>query len=212
MEATLKQLTLKRQSLRQPSMAEAPLQTAATFTRLLAMRERISQTRGVVEQSICTDNELQAIADDAPSTLQDLVPGRHGSSLFLTQYADDILACIDRSAAKTTQVQGADIEVAAVIPLLHDYTTLDGLSEQVKMSKTALVVLLQRGIESGVDIRRGNLVDDALYTSVKEYVRFHRYAKLRDLREHVGGEPPMPELRLALSLARRDLFSQADVV
>ncbi|MFN4986438.1 MAG: RecQ family ATP-dependent DNA helicase [Ignavibacteria bacterium] len=212
MSSSPKQLTLKRLALRQPGMTEAPSSVSSSYSRLRAMRERVSQARGVAEQSMCSDDELQAIAADAPASLQDLMPGRHGSSLFLTQYADDILACIDRAASEVSQAHEADTEVAAVVALLQEYTTLDGLSEHIKMSKTALVVLLQRAIESGVDIQRGNLVDDVLYSSVKEYVRFHRYAKLRDLRDHIGGEPPMPELRLALSLARRDLFSQADLV
>lgn len=212
MEASPKQVTLKRRALRQPEMTEAPSLTSSSFSRLQALRERISQARGVAEQSICSDAELHAIAADAPASLQELVPGRHGSSLFLTQHADEILASIDRSSFGASPAHQADAEVAAVVALLQEYTTLDGLSEQVKMSKAALVVLLQRGIESGVEIRRGNLVDDDLYLSVKEYVRFHRFAKLRDLRDHIGGEPPMPELRLALSLARRDLFSQANLV
>lgn len=205
-----KQLTLRRQQPRQPDMVEAP--SSVSLDRLYAMRDRIATMRGVPEQTLCTDQELQAIAMDAPSAMQDFVPGKHGSALFLTQHAQEILACLEPTSANDSVAVRVGDDVTAVVNVLHDHMSLDRLGDELRMTKTTLVALLQRGIESGVDIHRGNLVDDALYAAVKEYVRFHRYAKLRDLRDHIGGEPSMPELRLALAFARRDLYSQVDSV
>ena len=166
------------------------------------MRERIASQRGVADEAICTDNELKAIAQDRPMHLKDLVPGKHGSSLFLTQHAAEIVSAVATKGLLVAVSAKSDSEFSNVIGMINHRTTLDGLAEQAHMKKAALVELLQRAIESGSLIERGALVDDNLYSGVSDYMRYHRYAKLRDVRDHLGGEPSLPELRLAVAFAR----------
>lgn len=205
-----KQLTLQRVS------AEASTEnidaSSRVYAMLLAMRERIASQRGVPESTLCSNNELTQLAQDMPLTLQEFVPGRHGSSMFLTQHAQEILACIHafRQQDEVSPVVASAPDIERIIGSMHETTTLDRLSRDLQMSKPSIVELLQRGIESGMNISRGALVDEKLFVSVFEYVRYHRYAKLRDVRQHIGGEPPMPELRLALAFARRDLYSEVE--
>lgn len=179
---------------------------------LLAMRERIAEERNIAPSAICTLDELEAIAQDRPHSVDDLVPGKHGSSLFLIQYRSDLQACLQHAILVPTEHVGSDADVLTVVSLIHDSTTFERLTEEAQMSRTTLAALLQRGIESGVAIERGNLVDDDLYVQVKEYLRYHRYAKLRDVRSSLGVLCDMPELRITVAFARRDLYADQDVV
>jgi ATP-dependent DNA helicase RecQ len=205
-----KQLTLQRNA------AETFVQNhdaaSSVYVMLVAMRERIASQRGVPENSLCSNEELALLARDMPSSLQEFVPGRHGSSMFLTQHAQEILSCIRESRQQDAEsrVVSSAPDTERIICSIHETTTLDRLSRDLQMSKPSIVELLQRGIESGMNISRGALVEDNLYASVLEYVRYHRYAKLRDVRQHIGGEPSMPELRLALAFARRDLYTEVE--
>jgi len=201
-----KQLSFMRREMNNLSHDTSPIEGA--LDRLRSMRERIASARGVPEETICTNNELEAIAQDQPKHLRDLVPGRHGSSLFLAQHADDIVAALVPVSPRGVKTVTADQEVVKLIGMIRYTTTLNGLVEQAQMKKTTIVELLQRAIESDIYTERGALVDDNMYSSVREYMRYHRYAKLRDVREYIGGEPPLPELRLAVAFARRDLFMQ----
>jgi ATP-dependent DNA helicase RecQ len=205
-----KQITLQR------STSEASVGDDAAFRNvyamLVAMRERIASQRGVPEHSLCSNDEIAMLAHDMPMSLKEFVPGRHGSSIFLTQHAQEILTCIQASRQQDAERRVVSFapDIERIVGAIHETTTLDRLSRDLQMSKPSIVELLQRGIESGIHITRGSLVDESLFTSVLEYVRYHRYAKLRDVRQHIGGEPSVPELRLALAFARRDLYSEAE--
>lgn len=179
--------------------------------RLYAMRERIAARQGVSEQSLCTNAELTALATDRPSALSHVVPGRHGSAMFLTQYADEIFGCMkDDTQLSTAAIGAVDIDVERMLRIVGDRTTFEGLAQDMKMTKPALAALLQRAIESSLPLERGSLIDEALFARVIDYMRYHRYAKLRDVREHLGGEPSLPELRVALAFARRALYSEVE--
>jgi hypothetical protein len=180
--------------------------------RLFAMRERIAALQGVSEQSLCTNGELAALAKDCPTSLAEVVPGRHGSAMFLTQYANDIFGCMQDDDQRSTSAKGpVDVDVERMLRVLSDRTTFEGLAQEMKMTKPALAAMLQRAIESGRPLDRGSLIDESLFARVIDYMRYHRYAKLRDVREHLGGEPSLPELRVALAFARRALYSEIEI-
>jgi hypothetical protein len=42
-----------------------------------------------------------------------------------------------------------------------------------------------------------------------DFLRDHRFAKLRNVRDHVGDIAELPELRVAVAFARRELFGSA---
>ena len=179
--------------------------------RLFAMRERIAALQGVLEQSLCTNAELAALAEDRPTSLTQFVPGRHGSAMFLTQYAGEIFGCMQDEDQRDTSATGpVDVDVERMLRVVSDRTTFEGLAQEMKMTKPALAALLQRAIESGQPLERGCLIDEPLFARVIDYMRYHRYAKLRDVREHLGGEPSLPELRVALAFARRALYSEIE--
>ena len=78
-------------------------------------------------------------------------------------------------------------------------------SHELGMTPPAASHALERAIERYAWIERSGLVDDDLYEEVLTYVRYHRYAKIRHVREHLRRDVDLPVLRVALAFARRDL-------
>lgn len=176
---------------------------------LIALRERSADRQGVHAEALCTLSELEAIAIDRPVALKSFVPGRHGSAMFIAQYAGEIIDCI-ASVTKRDHKPPAnhiDEQLTLVLGVLRSNWTLHRLSNEARMSMAAAAATLQKGIESGVAIERGALVDDHLYLRVCDYIRYNRFAKLRDVRSNIEGDVELPVLRLAVAFARRDLFT-----
>jgi ATP-dependent DNA helicase RecQ len=177
---------------------------------LIAWRERVAARDEVPESTLVHRDELERIAQDAPSRVEALQPGRHGSGLFIARYGAELIQCL----SDTQQVQEraipkvrCDDESVLVAGLVRPGVTLHDVARSARKTPPATAHALQRAIEGGLTIERHDLVDDRLYEDVYEYLRNHRFAKLRHVREHVGEDVDLAVLRLAMAFARRDLYA-----
>jgi ATP-dependent DNA helicase RecQ len=177
---------------------------------LIAWRERVAARDEVPESTLVHRDELERIAQDAPARVDGLQPGRHGSGLFIARYGAELIQCL----SDTQQVQEraipkvrCDDESVLVAGLVRPGVTLHDVARSARKTPPATAHALQRAIEGGLTIERHDLVDDRLYEDVYEYLRNHRFAKLRHVREHVGEDVDLAVLRLAMAFARRDLYA-----
>jgi hypothetical protein len=177
---------------------------------LIAWRERVAARDEVPESTLVHRDELERIAQDAPTRVDGLQPGRHGSGLFIARYGAELIQCL----TDTQQVQEraipkvrCDDESVLVAGLVRPGVTLHDVARSARKTPPATAHALQRAIEGGLTIERHDLVDDRLYEDVYEYLRNHRFAKLRHVREHVGEDVDLAVLRLAMAFARRDLYA-----
>lgn len=190
---------------------KSPLDDSATLGALLAFRERVALRDEVPEASIAGRDELQRIAEDAPARSEDLVPGRHGSGLFLARYGSEVLQVIvdvKKSQIRAVPKVRIDDDSTMVAALVRPGWTLHQVARSARMTPPAAAQALQRALEGGLDVDRAELVPNELYAEVLDYMRHHRFAKLRHVREHLGGDVDLAILRVALAFARRDLFSE----
>ncbi len=177
---------------------------------LLAWRERVAARDEVPETTLVHRDELERIAQDAPLTEAALNPAKHGSGLFLARYGAELVQCVrDVVEVQSRAIPKVrlDDESMVLAGLIRPGVTLHEIARQVRMTPPAAAHALQRAIESGLSIERHNLIDERLYGEVYEYLRIHRFAKLRHVREHLGEDVDLAVLRLAMAFARRDLFS-----
>ncbi|MBU3678256.1 MAG: RecQ family ATP-dependent DNA helicase [Candidatus Kapabacteria bacterium] len=173
---------------------------------LVAMRERLSQQAGAAMQALVSDEELGRIARDAPESFAQLKPGAHGSGLFLAQHGKDVLEAL--RDVRSNQPRAAETPPSTKIIqelLQKNGVTFADIVHNAGMSAATVARTLEDLLEQGKLPERGRLVDEELYTQVLEYVRYHRYAKIRHVREHLQTDTDLPMLRLALAFARRDL-------
>lgn len=184
-------------------------ESTALLDHLLSLRERLADQRDVPVDALCTLTELTAVAADRPMSLKSFVPGRHGSAMFIAQYAEDIIRCIQavQMGSPKPHSTAMDDSLTMIMGLLRTNWTLQRLSNEARMSMATVAATLQRGIESGLPIERGALVDDPLYLRVCDYIRYNRFAKLRDVRANLDVDIELPVLRLAVAFARRDMFT-----
>jgi len=184
--------------------------SSATFDALLAMRERIALRDDVTETTLATRDELLRVAQDRPTRIDALVPGSHGSGLFLARYGAEMIRAIDDARASEVRAVPkirADDDSTMIAALVRPHWTLHQLARTARMTPAAAAQAIQRAIEAGLDVERGSLLPDELYTDVLSYLRHHRFAKLRHVREHVEKDVDLALLRVALAFARRDLYS-----
>ena len=180
------------------------------FDALVAWRERIAARDEVPESTLVSREELERIASDAPRSTTLLQPGRHGSGLFLARYGQELVQCItdvtDVQSRAVPKVR-CDDEAILVAGLVRSGLTLHELARSARKTPPAAAHALQRAIEGGLTIERHDLVDERVYHEVYEYLRHHRFAKLRHVREHLGEDVDLAVLRLAMAFARRDLYA-----
>ena len=182
---------------------------ARRFEALTIMRERLAERLGVSANALVLDEELQSIAEDAPRSFADFRPGRHGSGLFISQHAPDVLEVIRSCDAGDGTLQQLNVDPDALLGhLVRQRTTLLDLAREAQKTPAATARSLESLIERGALTDRGELIDEDLYARVLEYVRFHRYAKLRQVVDHLQGDVDLPSLRVALAFARRDLSNE----
>lgn len=172
---------------------------------LMAMRERLASATGVGEQSLITDAELTQLAQHAPQTFAELRPGVHGSGLFIAHHGAEVLAALRTAGAVAPPTSGRSVPPELAELLSRPGTTMADLMRDATTGPAAMARLVEDLVEQGTIAERGRLIDDDLYASVLDYVRFHRYAKLRHVREHLTQDVDLPTLRVALAFARRDL-------
>ena len=177
---------------------------------LLAWRERVASRDEVPETTLVHRDELERIAQDAPTNIAALQPGKHGGGMFLARYGAELIQCIrdvrDVEARAIPKVRSDD-EAVLLAGLIRPGMSLHDIARQARKTPPAAAHALQRAIESGLSIDRHDLVDERVYGEVYEYMRNHRFAKLRHVREHIGEDVDLAVLRLAIAFARRDLYS-----
>ncbi|MFN4909345.1 MAG: RecQ family ATP-dependent DNA helicase [Bacteroidota bacterium] len=194
--------------MRPPSTPSASQADASRerFHALQAMRERLAAHAKVAPAMLVTDDELQRIADDAPTSLARMVPGRHGSGHFIARFGAEVLTTIravDTSVSVVAEPEELPTELLEV--LRRHRRSFSDIIHELGMTPPAASHALERAIERYAWIERSGLVDDDLYEEVLTYVRYHRYAKIRHVREHLRRDVDLPVLRVALAFARRDL-------
>ncbi len=197
-----------RATLAAPSSPAPP--DSETYTALLALRERLALRDGVPGASLVTDAELRSIAEDLPTRMELLQPGRHGSGLFLARYGKELVDTMRDLAAFSLSVPKvrADAHTMRIASSVRRGMSLRQLAASVGLTAAATAQTLQRALEAGIELERADIVPDELYSEVYAFIRNHRFAKLRHIREHIGSDVDMAELRVAMAFARRDLFSE----
>ena len=165
----------------------------------------------MTDTSLAGREELQRIAEDSPSKVDDLMPGRHGSGLFLARYGVELLQVIHdekKAIVQAVPKVRANDDSTMITALVRPHLTLHQLAKAARMTPPAAAQAIQRAVEAGLDVQREDLVPSELYGEVLSFMRHHRFAKLRHIRENIGGDVDLAVLRVALAFARRDLYTE----
>ncbi|MBN9399036.1 MAG: RecQ family ATP-dependent DNA helicase ['Candidatus Kapabacteria' thiocyanatum] len=189
---------------------EAPVELVR---RLRELRTRIAGREGVPDRSLAGLRELERIAIDQPMEIARLVGGRHGSEVFISRYGAEIVRTIHEFQAVETRAVPKirpDDTLVRIAEAVEKSRSFEDAARSMRMTLPTAAAQIQRAIEAGLDVDRRSLVPDDLYDDVLDYMRHHRYAKLRHVRERVGADVDLPLLRLALSFARRDLYNDVE--
>jgi ATP-dependent DNA helicase RecQ len=182
------------------------------FRELLALRDAIAEREGVGPTSLVTLAALERIAKDQPTATAMFKPGEHGSGLFLARHGEEILQVVKRSQQAVVQSipkVRADDEVRKAASVAQRCKSLADVARVMHVTPPAAAQLLQRAIESGLEVQVEQLIPADLLERVSDYMRHHRYARLRHVREEVGLDVNLPELRVAMAAARRELYGAA---
>ncbi len=200
----------RQRRFRKTHLAEEADPSVATA--LMAWRERTAHAMHQQAQTLLSNDAVAALATDAPQREADLQPGRHGSGLMLAQYGAEIIgviAGVRRSRVDAIPKVRLDNDVMQVLKAVRPGRSVMDVARALRITPAAAARNLQRALEAGADLQRGELVPDDLFAEVMDYLRDHRYAKLRQIRETVGADVDMPTLRVAMAFARRELYGVA---
>lgn len=199
-----------------PLVLETPAKTSArpsaiVMRALSTLRSELANRDGVSASSLVGVSELERIAADMPMTAEELVPGRHGSALFLSRHGADVVALMRETAEPTVRSVPkvvVDEEALRTVESVRDGWTLVHVARSRKVTPAMAAHHIEQALKAGKHVERASLVPDGLYAEVVEYMRTHRHAKLRHVREHIQEDAELVVLRLALAFARRELFNE----
>lgn len=182
---------------------------AALLNTLVSVRDAIAQREGVTPASLVGLKEIENIAVDMPASVRAMREGRHGGSSFIERWGEEFVHAIAswNSGSLAVPKPSTDEDDAhRVLAVLQPDWNLHQLASAMHCTHAAAAHAVQRALEIKLPIQRGSLVPDSVYSDVLDYVRHHRYAKLRHVRESVQAEVDPTVLRIALAFARNDLF------
>jgi len=183
--------------------------STALLNSLVALRDSIALREGVTPASLLGLKDVESIAIDAPSTVAAMREGKHGSKAFIDRWGEEFLQAIAEWNSGRIGVPKPitdEDDAHHVTALIQPTWDLQQLAASMHRTPAATAHAVQRAVELGLPLKRGALVPDSVYTDVLEYVRTHRYAKLRHVREHIDADVDPTVLRVALAFARNDLF------
>lgn len=176
---------------------------------LVTLRDRLASQENAVPSALLSLSALERLAMDKPTKASELRPGDHGSSLFIARYGADVVDAIEQAIRKTVRAipkVRVDEDVERVARLSHEVSTFMDLAKRLHSTPAATAQLVQRALESGLSVQTDRIVPQELLHHVTNYMRNHPYAKLRHIREHVGAEADLPLLRVAMAVARKELY------
>ena len=174
---------------------------------LIAWREKAAETEATSPTSLLTLSNLERLAEDRPDSVAGLEPGRHGSGLVLARHGESIVEVV--RAATSSEVNAVpslsvDEDTRRVVNAVTSRRNLYDLARVVKLTPAATAQKIQKALEAGLDIERGDLIPESVYLEVVDYLRQNRYAKLRHVREQLSADVDLPTLRVAMAFARQE--------
>ncbi|MBI2793071.1 MAG: RecQ family ATP-dependent DNA helicase [Ignavibacteria bacterium] len=177
---------------------------------LIHLRDEISNREDVGPASLVSLSQLQCLSADMPAKESDLVYGKHGSAIFLARYGNEVVRAIQQ-ALQRRKVPGINIrtddQTTWVISEVNKGGTVADIARKLNMTPAALAHTLQKALESGVHVERNALVSDAAFERIREFMRHHRYARFRHVREYLQADTiSMPEIRIAMAFVRKELY------
>ncbi len=185
--------------------------SALTMRALTTLRSQLANREGVPASSLVGLSELERIASDMPMSAEELVPARHGSALFLSRHGADVVALmreIAEPSVRSVPKIVLDEETLRTVEAVRDGWSLVTVARSRKITPAMAAHHLEQALKAGKQVERSSLVPDGLYADVVDYMRTHRHAKLRHVREHIQHDAELVVLRLALAFARRELFNE----
>lgn len=182
---------------------------AGVYGAIVMLRDQIAEREQVTPISVLPLSAIERIATDRPARLSELKPGEHGSGLFLARYGDEVVEAVTRAIQKSALAipkVRADADIERIASLVEQHTSLEGVARAMRVTTANAAQLLQRAIEAGIPVNVHRIIPSEVIEAVANFMRDHRYAKLRHVREHVEATAELPELRVAMALARRELY------
>lgn len=182
---------------------------AGVYGAIVMLRDQIAEREQAAPISVLPLSAIERIATDRPTRLSELKPGEHGSGLFLARYGAEVVEAVVRAVQMSVQAipkVRADADVERIASLVEQHTSLEGVARTMRVTTANAAQLLQRAIEAGVPVNVHRIIPSDVIEAVANFMRDHRYAKLRHVREHVESTAELPELRVAMALARRELY------
>ena len=182
---------------------------AAAVKALLEFRDSTADRENKAPSSLCSMAAIERLASDMPKSVKELVPPVHGDGIFLAHYSDEILQVLNKVRMQQAgRIPSARITETTrrVVALAETSTSLAHLAERLRLTAPQVAQQLQLAIEGGVSVNLSTLIPAEVFEQVVRFVRNHRYARLRQVREYFGNEVDYPVLRVAVAAARRELY------
>lgn len=176
---------------------------------IVELRDQLASRERVAPTSILTLQAIERLALDKPTSLAMLEPGRHGGGLFIARHGAELVEAIQRAtraAIKAIPKVRATPELQRIVSVVERSSTLADVARAVRCTPAYAAQQIQQAVEAGLDVEIHRILPDTLLSAVTDFMRSHRYAKLRHVREHIGADVELPELRVAMAAARRNLY------
>lgn len=173
------------------------------------LRAEIASVDGVVQRAVISDKVLKLIAHKMPKTSAALKAIEGVNNYFISRYSAAFLKVINKESDSTaTEEKEVNPVIPNLIASLKKTKNLQKSCRELKLEIAETSLLLQEAIESGAALDRKMFIDDLTYFKIRDYVRFHPFVVLRELKEELRLDADFPVIRLALAFARRESKKQ----
>lgn len=180
-------------------------QTNELITQLQRVRTELASRYNVSARTILSDEQLQALASNRPSSVQECTLIRGVGRVFVERYAREFLAVIHDYSIHLREADSESNlseEHALVARLVRDGLSITDIAKHRSSPVGSVAGAVQEILAAGISLPHQNLISDSTLNSVRNELHRNPRAFLKELRAALGADISPAELRIAAAFVR----------
>lgn len=192
------------------SFEAGSLNSETVYIKLNELRQRLADNLFIQPRGIISDNTLRLISKVQPESIERLAELRGVSKAFAdnfgSRFIDEIkkLKIGNESSTKANQAQLNRIQ-EMILAGIRRKLSLSELAVSINAKPAPTAQFIQEMMEIGLAPDITYLFDMKEYAQIKQYLQYQPGAYLKDIRANGNYDSTLPEMRLMIAYARKEL-------
>lgn len=207
---TARILFRREKSINKTSYDTGSLNSDMVYRKLKELRQYLAANLLIQPRGIVSDNTLRLISKIQPKSIAELAELRGVSKVFVDSFGDKFINQIkqleraDTNSTKNNRIELNKIQKILVVGL-NRKLSLSELAVSVNSKPATTAQFIQEMMDIGLTPDVTYLFDLREYAQIKQYLQYQPRAYLKDIKANGYYKSTLPEMRLMIACAKKEL-------